>query len=178
LIERVAALEPLILGNVSPNIELLFVPTDHFKAAESDSMLKSYPHVGKLLHVHDLPGEYIVLVFWEANCSHCKKAIPSMYRIYKEQLEPKGIQVVSVSTLFGEDGKVKWVDFVNKNKLYDWWNAWNPYDYQYKIKFDIRTTPQIFILDKDRKIIGKRIGPEQIPEFIEMYDQHQKLNLE
>ena len=178
LIERVAALQPLILGNISPNIELLFVPADHFKAAQSDSALKSYPHVGKLMHIHDLPGEYIVLVFWEANCSHCKKAIPAMYRIYKEQLEPKGIQVVSISTLFGEEGKVKWVDFVNKYQLYDWWNAWNPYDYQYKIKYDIRTTPQIFILDKERKIIGKRIGPEQVPEFIEMYDQHQKSNQE
>ncbi len=94
-----------------------------------------------------------------------------MYKIYKEKLEPMGIIVIAISTLFGEDGKEKWVNFVNANKTYDWENAWNPYDYQYKITYDVRTTPQIFILNKDKKIIGKRLGPEQVVEFIEMYDK-------
>ena len=92
-----------------------------------------------------------------------------MYSIFKEQLEPKGIKVLAVSTLFGEDGKAEWVDFVNKHELYDWMNAWNPYDYQYKIIYDVRTTPQIFVLNREKKIIGKRISPEQVPELIDAY---------
>jgi hypothetical protein len=172
--ERVAILKPLIIGSLAPNIELLFVPAEHFKAAENDTTLKSYPHAGTLMKIHDLPAEYTILLFWEANCSHCKKAVPKMYSIYKEQLEPQGIKLISISTLFGEDGKVKWVDFVNTHGLYDWMNAWNPYDFQYKVQYDIRTTPQIFILDKNKKIIGKRIGPEQVPELIEAYRNHFK----
>lgn len=166
---RVKALEPLILGNVAPDIELLFVPGDHFKAAENDSVLKSYPHVGELKMLHEIPGDYIVLFFWEADCSHCKKAVPKLYQIFKEELQPLGIKVIAISTLFGEEGKVEWVDFVNRHGLYDWLNAWNPYEYQYKIQYDIRTTPQIFILNKEKKIIGKRIGPEQVPELIRAY---------
>ena len=169
--ERVKILKPLILGNPAPNIELLVVPTEHFIMAKNDTALKRYPHVGTLMKIDGIQADYLVLLFWEATCSHCKKAVPEMYKIYKEKLEPKGIKVLAISTLFGEDGKEKWIDFVNANKLYDWINAWNPYDYQYKITYDIRTTPQIFILDKDKKIIGKRIGPEQVPELIEMYQK-------
>ena len=71
-------------------------------------------------------------------------------------------------------GKVKWVDFINKHQMYDWINAWNPYDYKYKIQYDVRTTPQIFILDKDKKIIGKRIGHDQVFDLIEAYKAHHK----
>ena len=92
-----------------------------------------------------------------------------MYEIYKEKLEPEGIKVVAISTLFGEEGKIKWIDFVNKYQLYDWMNAWNTYDYQYKVKYDIRSTPQIFVLDKNKKIIGKRIAAEQVYELIQAY---------
>ncbi len=167
--ERVSILKPLLLGKVAPNIELLAVPAEHFKAAKNDTALKKYPHIGQLFKIHSIPAEYTVLFFWEANCSHCKKAVPKMYSVYKEQLEPMGVKVIAISTLFGEEGKMDWIDFVNKHQTYDWINAWNPYDYQYKITYDIRTTPQIYILDKDKKLIGKRISAEQVPELIEAY---------
>jgi hypothetical protein len=172
--DRVEILKPLIIGKKAPDIELLIVPSDHFKAAENDTALKKFPHVGTLTKISEIQSNYLVLFFWEATCSHCKKAVPEMYRIFKQDLEPKGIKVLSISTLFGEDGKQKWIDFVNSNKTYDWINAWNPYDYQYKIIYDVRTTPQIFILDSDKKIIGKRLGPEQVAELIEMYDRQIK----
>ncbi len=167
--ERVEILKPLILGEAAPNIELLIVPSDHFKAAENDDALKKYPHVGELVKIYDIPADYTVLFFWEANCSHCKTAVPKMHSIFKEQLESMGVKVIAISTLFGEEGKVKWINFVNSHQTYDWINAWNPYDYHYKVIYDIRSTPQIFVLDKDKKIIGKRIGPEQVPELIEAY---------
>ncbi len=73
---------------------------------------------------------------------------------------------MAISTLFGEDGKVKWVDFVNENGLYDWINAWNPYSYDFKLKYDVMTTPQIYMLDENKKIFAKKIGPEQVEEII------------
>jgi hypothetical protein len=76
------------------------------------------------------------------------------------------VKILAVSTLFGEDGKVKWVDFVNQHGLYDWMNAWNPYSYEYKLTYDILTTPQIYILDENKTIIAKKVGPEQVEEII------------
>jgi hypothetical protein len=68
--------------------------------------------------------------------------------------------------LGGIEGKQKWVDFINEHELYDWMNVWSPYDYTYKVNYDIRTTPVIFILDKDKKIIAKSLNPKQTMDFL------------
>lgn len=167
--ERVKILNPLLIGKIAPEFELLAVPKEHFIAAQNDTALKKYPHAGSFITIRSVEADYLVLIFWEADCSHCKKAVPGLYKEYKDSLEHMGVKVLAISTMFGEDGKEKWVDFVNKHEIYDWINAWYPYDYKFKIAYDVRTTPQVFILDKDKKIIAKKIGVEQITELISVY---------
>ena len=89
-----------------------------------------------------------------------------MYSIYKDELEAMGVKVISVSTLFGEEGKEKWVDFVNENMLYDWVNCWSPYSNDFRILYNLQSYPQLFILDQDKKIVAKRITPEQAEQII------------
>jgi len=172
--ERVAILNPILLGKKAPDVQLRYIPTDHFKAAENDTALKRHPHAGEFFNISDIQADFTVLLFWEATCSHCKTAVPELHKLYQDSLKAMNVKVIAVSTLFGEDGKEKWIDFVNSHKLYDWINAWNPYDYQFKIIYDVRTTPQIFILNKNKEIIGKKLGPEDIVGLIEAYKKHFK----
>ena len=164
--ERIEKEKPLLLGKVAPDMELMEVPAEHFKSAAADTSLKRYPHVGAKINMHSLTAKYLVLVFWEADCGHCKVAVPELYKIYKESLQPLGVKVLAISTLFGEDGKIKWIDFVNENGLYDWSNTWNPYSYDFKLKYDILTTPQIYILNEKKEIMAKKIGSEQVLDII------------
>lgn len=169
LIERVEILKPLLIDQPAPDVQLRAIPAEHFKQAAKDTALKSYPHAGSFMNISDVEAEFTVLLFWEANCSHCKKMVPQMYDLYQNEFKKHNIEVVSISTLFGEDGKRKWVDFVNKNQLYDWINAWNPYDYEYKVIYDVRSTPQMYVLNKEKQIIGKKLGPENIMELVNAY---------
>lgn len=170
--ERVDKIRPLLIGKVAPDPQLRYVPSEHFKAAEYDTALKRYPHAGSFFNISQIDADYTVLLFWEANCSHCKKVVPDVYKIYQESGKELNMKVVAISTLFGEDGKEEWVDFVNDKKLYDWINTWNPYDYTYKELFDIRSTPQIFVLNKEKEIIGKKLAPENILELINAYKKY------
>lgn len=171
--DQVDHLSPLLIGKVAPDIKLVYVSSDHFKAAADSLPLKKNPYVGDFFMLSSIKANYIILYFWEADCSHCKKATPIMYDVY-EKMKDKGVAVLSINLLFGEDGKVKWIDYVNEHKLYDWINAWNPYDYKFKELYDVKSTPTIYILDKDRKIIAKRIGPEQCEEIINHYIEVEK----
>ena len=39
--------------------------------------------------------------------------------------------------------------------------------------YDIFSTPQVYVLDKDKKIIAKKLGIEQLPDFIKDYRKMQ-----
>ncbi len=164
--DRVDKTRPLLIGATAPEVELMIVPSQHFKSALVDTSLRRYPHVGTKTTLQQMKANFTVLMFWESDCGHCKKAVPDLYSVYEKSLKNMGVEVLAISTLFGEEGKVKWVNFVNEHGLYDWKNAWNPYSYDFKLKYDIISTPQIFILDENKKIIAKRIGPEQVEEII------------
>jgi len=164
--DRVEKIRPLLIGKVAPDVELMLVPPEHFRNAAKDTAMKRFPHVGMKTTLRQVQAKYLVVVFWEADCGHCKKAIPELYSIYEKSLKNQGVKVLSVSTLFGEDGKVKWVDFVNEHGLYDWMNVWNPYSYDFKLKYDVTSTPQIYILGENKQILAKKIGSEQVEEII------------
>jgi thiol-disulfide isomerase/thioredoxin len=169
--EWVNKTEPILIGKTAPDFSLLEIPSEHFKQAADDTTLKRYPHVGKKYNIHSLETDFIVLFFWSPSCSHCKKEVPKMYEAYKKDLKGKNVKVLAINTLSSEDGKEKWVDFVNKHQLYEWPNAWYPYDFKYREDYDLRTTPQIFVLNKDKEIIGKKIGGEQVVGLIEAYEK-------
>jgi thiol-disulfide isomerase/thioredoxin len=165
--------KPLLIGKQAPDIRLVQVPDEHFIAAANDSVLQHNVYVGNFFNLRQTAAEYTVICFWEADCSHCKKAVPELYNVY-QKLKNKGVQVIAVNLLFGEEGKVKWIDFVNKNKLYGWINAWNPYDYSFKEIYDVTSTPVIYLFDSEMKIVAKRIGPEQIEEIINVLSKSKK----
>lgn len=164
--DRTEKAKPLLIGSTAPDIELMSVPAEHFKSAKSDTALKKYPHVGTKISLSEIKSKYLVLIFWEAECGHCKTIVPELYKIYQKSLQDMDVKILAVSTLFGEDGKVSWVDFVNDHTLYGWINAWNPYSYDFKLRYDILTTPQIYILDENKKIIAKKISPEQVEDIL------------
>lgn len=100
--------------------------------------------------------------------------MPVLYDLYVNRLKKEGVEIIAVHMLSGEEGKIKWINFVNDHGFYDWINAWNPYDYSYKKKYNVTSTPTVFVLDEDKKIIAKRIGMEQIDEVIKAYESMKK----
>ena len=171
--ERIAKAEPNLIGKVSVNPQLVSVPAEHFKEAANNEELKKNPYVGTFFNVHDIDAKYLAIVFWSADCGHCKKSVPKLHEIY-ERKKDLGLKVLAIHMTGGEEGKVMWTDFINKNELYDWINAWNPYDFSFKKEFDVATTNVIYLLDKDKKIIAKRIGPEQVEEIIDFEEKKNK----
>jgi thiol-disulfide isomerase/thioredoxin len=163
--ENITKLKPLLLGKPAPNLRMLWVPSEHFIQAKTDTVAQNNPHYGSFIDIYQIQAKYTILAFWESDCSHCKKIIPELYEVY-QKLKPKGVEVMAIHMLGGIEGKKKWISFVNEHEMYDWINVWNPYDFTYKKIYDVITTPTIFILDKDKKIIGKKLDPNQIEEFL------------
>jgi len=163
--DRVAKLKPILLGQVAPDIQLVRVSDDHMIQTIDNEELKKNPYVGEFFQLHDVKAPYLILYFWESDCGHCKKQTPELYEVYK-RLKNRGVEVVAVHILGGEEGKVKWINAVNEKGYYDWINAWNPYDFSYKTIYDVSATPALFVLDQNKKIVAKHIAPEQAEQII------------
>lgn len=172
--EKVSTLKPNLIGKTAQDVKLLFVPDEHFKAAAKDTALKRYPHAGNFFNLSEVRGKYILLIFWETDCGHCIKDIPKLHKNYINELKDKGVVVVAVSTMGGEEGKIEWVDFVNKHQLYGWINAWNPYEYTHKVKYNVVVTPTVYLLDENKTIVAKKFGLDQVGEIVDVLDKQHK----
>ena len=134
----------------------------------------------------DVKAKYTIVVFWESTCGHCQKTLPLLDSLYKAYLKPNGIEVYAMSIEHEDFGKKEityeeayqvattkpnymksWKAFIKKHDL-TWINVHDPFnESDLRKKYDIYSTPVIYILDKDKKIAAKRLAVDQIKDFLE-----------
>lgn len=112
--------------------------------------------------LYSINKKFTVIVFWSPDCGHCKKDMPKFEKLYPE-LSPLGVEFYAV---YSEEENDKWKKWL-KEHPYPWINVANlKMKEAFQVKYNVDQTPMIFILDKNKKIIGKKIGVDQIKEII------------
>ena len=128
---------------------------------------------GALHTLQEIKADYTVLVFFGPTCGHCKKEMPKIKNDV-DSLTSVGydIKTFAVATEFDKN---EWKKFINDQETGDWINVadinhdeeGNPLaSSDWRDKYDIYSTPVIYLLDKEKKIIAKRITHTQIVEII------------
>jgi len=131
--------------------------------------------------LHDVDAKYTVVAIWESTCGHCKKEMPALVDLY-HNYKDKGLAVYAIGNDFETE---PWIEFIDEYKL-DWINVSdNPQINQadsaskliysgittlkslnFRTTFDVFSTPKLFLLDFEKRIIGKQLSAEQIEEII------------
>jgi thiol-disulfide isomerase/thioredoxin len=141
--KRVKELKPNLIGNKAPEINLL------------DSMMRPF-------QLSRLDNRFIILYFFDPDCGHCKKVTPQLHKLYQE-LKTKDVEVLAACTVTDID---KWKKYIRSYNL-TWQNGIDPYyKSNFRADYDIKSTPMIYILNQDKEIIAKRLGVDQIKDFI------------
>ncbi|TNF50359.1 MAG: DUF5106 domain-containing protein [Bacteroidetes bacterium] len=168
LCEKVAVQRNLVLGVRPPNIIL------------PDSTDQQW------IDFYSLTNDYTVLYFWDPECGHCKKMTPALQHLYSSKLKSNGVEIFAVGKAVGEDF-LKWKEFIRSNHLefinvavtdqlykqalenarsivprYTTLESLN-----YHQTYDIYSTPKIWVLDKEKKIIAKGLSIEQLDSFFD-----------
>jgi peroxiredoxin len=142
--KRINELKPNLIGAIAPDMILL------------DTMMKK-------VQLSQLKSRFIVLYFYDPDCGHCKKITPVLYELYKK-IKGKGVEVMAACTVTDIE---KWKKYIRTNNL-NWLNVSDPYyKSNFRAEYDIKTTPLIFILNDEKEIIAKRLGVDQIEDFID-----------
>jgi thiol-disulfide isomerase/thioredoxin len=121
---------------------------------------------GKKVSVQTVQANYTVLFFYAPSCGHCKEASPTLKAFY-EKNKANGIKVMAISTEHNMDD---WKSFITTYHLEGLINGFDPLNQiDFNRKFDVVTTPTIYILDKNKKIIARKMPVEQLDDFLNYY---------
>lgn len=148
IIENAKKLEPILIGKKAPDITV-------------------YKEDGSPVTLSEIESKFTVLLFWASDCGHCKKSMPeiiSFYNKYKDQ----GVTMLAVCTKHREKAKDCWEFIKQREGMEQFINCNDEFHKSgFRNKYNVESTPQIFILDKDKNIVVKRIGSEQLDEVLQ-----------
>lgn len=130
--------------------------------------------LGKSFNLYDLNASFTIICFWDPTCGHCKEEVPRLNLLYQQKWKKDGIKIVGVMT---DGGKDNWIKFIRENGLKDWIHIYQTEETRESILksnkpgfrqlYDVYQTPTIYLLDKDKNIIAKKLSFQQLDEFIE-----------
>ncbi len=125
----------------------------------------------RFISFYSIKENFTILVFWDTDCGHCKKEIPLIKDFYDKFKTTYGIEVYAIDI---DTNHTNWKKFIVEHKL-DWINvSGTTANVDYRDIYDIYSTPVIFILDREKKVIAKRIGSEQLEDFMLNYTKRNK----
>lgn len=125
---------------------------------------------GKSASLYDIKAKYTILVFWDPTCGHCITEVPRLDSAFNASWKKKGAVMFGVKT---EGTQEEWLKFIRDKKLKGWIHAWDPgYKSNYRRFYDVYSTPLVYLLDENKKILAKRLGVEQLEEFLQRSSNH------
>lgn len=126
--------------------------------------ITTYTKDGAPVRILDVESPYTVVLFWAHDCGHCTKSMPDVVSFYDEY-ESKGVTLISICTKGSKKTK-DCQEAIPKKKMEKFINTFDEYQ-RYRRKIHIRSTPKIFILDKDKKILIKDIPSKELSNIMQ-----------
>jgi hypothetical protein len=162
--DRAYSLMANLIGQPAPNLEMV------------DS-------AGALRPLYGVDAKFTVICFWDPTCSHCKETVPKVDSIFKAKWAKEGVKIYGVMV---DGGKEAWLQFIKDHNLTDWTHVYETKEHQdatekagqpgYRQLYDVYETPILYLLDKDKRIIAKKLTYQQLDEVINLKLQHGKSN--
>jgi peroxiredoxin len=118
---------------------------------------------GIMQELYKINSENILIVFYASWCPHCKKLLPELNKLYKNQTDKK-IEVFAVSM---DTSKTDWLNFVKKYN-FTWINVSDLKGGYGKASKDYKVyaTPTMFLIDDKKEIISRPTEIEEIKNLI------------
>lgn len=142
---------------------------------EKGANLEFADTAGKIKPLYEVNADYTLLVFWDPNCGHCKLELPRLDSFYRAVWKDQKLKVYAVMTEHDEEG---WKKFIIDHDLKDWYHvhqtlkmlkeeteAQRP---SFKQLYDITQTPTLYLLDKEKRIIAKKLSLEQVNDLLQV----------
>jgi thiol-disulfide isomerase/thioredoxin len=145
--DRARKFKPNVIGNIAPELNM----QDVFTFAD--------------IPLHSVKAKYTLLVIWSYDCGTCQKEVPQLDSLYRNELKKRGVKVYSVAS-GGELSEI--LKFIDKHKIQEWTNVADIHNNtDFKNKYDAFATPRLYLLDEQKRIIGKGLDHSNVLTVLE-----------
>ncbi len=131
--------------------------------------------------LYNIKAEYTVVCFWDPTCGHCRVQVPRFDSIYNAKWKNEGVKMYGVLTEPNDFDQ--WKQFIREHHMGSWVNVYETEAQKkavedakkpsYKQLYDVTQTPTLYLLDKDKKIIAKKLTMEQLNDLLQMKIKNQ-----
>jgi thiol-disulfide isomerase/thioredoxin len=146
---------------------------------EKAANLEMIDSSGKAAPLYNIEADYTVVCFWDPNCGHCKEEVPRLDSIYRANWIKHNVKIYAVLTPDDKDNaKKEWLQFITDHKITGWTHVYKTKEMEmadlaaqkpgFRQLYDITSTPVLYLLDKDKNIIGKKLTILQLNELLEV----------
>lgn len=130
--------------------------------------------------LYNVQADYTVVCFWDPNCGHCKEVVPKLDSVYKAGWKKHNVKIFAVLTPDGKDANVipAWKEFISSHGLGEWVHVYQTKETEaknvaeqrpsFRQLYDVTMTPTLFLLDKEKRIIAKKLTWEQLNDLLEV----------
>lgn len=123
---------------------------------------------GKTFDLSGVEEEIVLVDFWASWCAPCRKVHPELVEVYEKYQDGSfnggkdGFRIVSVSF---DDKRNNWLKAIEKDAL-PWPDQLSDgkamVDSNIPMRYGFLQIPTSFLLDKDKRIIGKDLSPKAL----------------
>lgn len=124
--------------------------------------------LGNKVPLRSLDADYTIVYFYTDDCVSCRKETPRLVDFVNNYDQG----VLAVYAVYAESNSARWKDYINRelyiyNPFMEWVNVNDPeYESGFQMLYNVLKTPQMFLLDKDKKIIGRGLDVKALGELL------------
>lgn len=131
---------------------------------------------GKMKKLFNITDPYTVVVFWDPTCGHCKETLPQIDSIYRAKWDSLNVKIYAIAK--ETDGTKKdWMSFITEHHLTGWEHVYYSKEANdarvknnipsYFQLYDVQIVPTLYLLDKNKSILAKKIPFDQIDKVLD-----------
>ena len=128
---------------------------------------------GRKISLNSLQAEYTILYFYTDQCSSCKEQTPLLVDFVNSYNDG----VLAVYAVYADSKESAWKEYVKENMyIYNpftyWTDVYDPYfSSGFHMLYNVMKTPQMFLIDKEKRIIGRGLDVETLKELLARKNQ-------
>lgn len=119
---------------------------------------------GQMRTLYDLTAPYLIVYLYNPDCEHCQEETPKLVQYYN-QMKASGLIDVYAIAVDTEDAL--WKNYITSARMPWTNNVFDPSNRAIYKTYYVNVTPEIYLLNPEREIIGKNLKVSQIQEVID-----------